>query len=401
MARFRPVLWLGWSLVLVSMPRCTHPALSFIASQCTGTGGELRSRAVCGHAGFALRRFITGSGPGIAPPQPDPTCLRQVVTSCFMSQQDRTEASAEDFYDKAEQLLREAGGQLDSLAFGRKWKKAHPDENIKKYKGSGVSTIAQLLSLSPRFMVTGRAGSPTKIFALATQDPRAQDSSAGTAKAVEQRQSERGYSFSVIRPSERGSDASIRSSSSAPESKEGPSYADAEAREGPNAFAALPGKGSGDTEGKNGRGKVGGAKKLIDVWSQAATLSEADDTGGQGQQAMAMMRNAGARPDALPYTRLINEHARAAAKGDRSALSRAFQVLDDMQDDGVEPNKITYTALITTCAKAAGTGLGSLAVDRGVLVLEEMVKRGMEIDTITFNALLDACAKAAAGDEVA
>ena len=317
-----------------------------------------------------------------------------------MSLQDRTEAGAEDFYDKAEQLLREAGGQLDSLAFGRKWKKAHPNENIKKYKSSGISTIAQLLSLSPRFMVTGRAGSPTKIFALATQDPRAQDSSEGTAKAVEQRQSERGYSFSVIRPSERGSGTSIRSSSSAPESKEGPSYANAEAREGPNASAALP-KGGDDTEGKNGRGKVGGAKKLIDVWSQAATLSEADDTGGQGQQAMAMMRNAGARPDALPYTRLINEHARAAAKGDRSALSRAFQVLDDMQEDGVEPNKITYTALITTCAKAAGTGLGSLAVDRGVLVLEEMVKSGMEIDTITFNALLDACAKAAAGDKVA
>jgi len=41
---------------------------------------------------------------------------------------------------------------------------------------------------------------------------------------------------------------------------------------------------------------------------------------------MRMRRAVGARPDAVPYTRLINEHARAAATGDRSALSRAFQV---------------------------------------------------------------------------
>jgi hypothetical protein len=43
-----------------------------------------------------------------------------------------------------------------------------------------------------------------------------------------------------------------------------------------------------------------------------------------------------ARPDALPYTCLIDEHVRAAANGDRSALARAFQVLKVVEDGGVE-----------------------------------------------------------------
>ena len=51
---------------------------------------------------------------------------------------------------------------------------------------------------------------------------------------------------------------------------------------------------------------------------------------------MSMMRNAGARPDALPYTCLIDEHVRAAANGDRSALARAFQVLKVVEDEGAE-----------------------------------------------------------------
>ena len=42
--------------------------------------------------------------------------------------------------------------------------------------------------------------------------------------------------------------------------------------------------------------------------------------------AMEMTRASGGRADAQRYSRLINEHARSAASGDRYALDRAFQV---------------------------------------------------------------------------
>ena len=48
--------------------------------------------------------------------------------------------------------------------------------------------------------------------------------------------------------------------------------------------------------------------------------------GRQEHMAMEMTRASGGRADAQRYSRLINEHARSAASGDRYALDRAFQV---------------------------------------------------------------------------
>lgn len=147
--------------------------------------------------------------------------------------------------------------------------------------------------------------------------------------AVERRKSERGYSFSII-PSK---------------SKSPPRTSDTPTRNRPRnstddktSLIRVTTSGSGSSGGGGG-GDAGsresgaiGASKLIDIWSQAAALSDAEDYTQQASEAMSLMRTAGARPDALPYTRLINEHARAAGSGDRAALARAFQVLRDKEE---------------------------------------------------------------------
>jgi len=379
----------GMLALLAAVPLCTRPAWSFTAPPGPGqlVQGPVGARSRCVRP--ARPAVSVQPGAGSAGGRERRLSLCRIILRASPSR-DGAGPSAEEFYGKAAQILTEAGGMLDALSFGRRWKKTHPDDDIEQYKGPGVSTIAQLLSLSPRFTVSGRTGSSTKTFALAKQ--LVEDSVPGTANSVERRNSTRGYAFSVI--NKRGSNTKFRPDSY-PSKAASRTYPGADVRLRSGEGDIEPAE-SVTSEGVKRGGQTSGAAKLIDVWSQAATLSDADETGRQEQQAMALIRSAGARPDALPYTRLINEHARAATKGDRSALSRAFQVLEDMEDDGVEPNKITYTALITACAKAAGAGLGSMAVDRGVLVLEKMVEGGLEIDTVTYNALLDACAKAAA-----
>jgi hypothetical protein len=46
--------------------------------------------------------------------------------------------SAAELYERAQKLLEDAGGQLDSLAFGIKWKKAYPGDDLEKYKSKGA-----------------------------------------------------------------------------------------------------------------------------------------------------------------------------------------------------------------------------------------------------------------------
>lgn len=38
------------------------------------------------------------------------------------------------FYGKAEALLEESGGKLDSLQFGRKWKAAYPEDDLDTFR---------------------------------------------------------------------------------------------------------------------------------------------------------------------------------------------------------------------------------------------------------------------------
>ena len=159
----------------------------------------------------------------------------------------------EIFYEKAAQLLKDSGGQLDSLAFGRAWKKAFPDDDLGRYKDEDTITISQMLERSPRFSVEGRPGSSSKTFCLAASQAPASPSS------VEKRQSERGYSFSVIKPQDRGSVTKTR-----------PSF----------GTARQPGSrgGGGGGGGSAGGGEGGnGASKLMDIWSQAGALSDAND----------------------------------------------------------------------------------------------------------------------------
>jgi hypothetical protein len=65
-------------------------------------------------------------------------------------------------------------------------------------------------------------------------------------------------------------------------------------------------------------------KSLIDVWSQVGAQSDAADD--SGSLALNLIDASGAIPDAAPYTRLIQEQARAAAAGDKRALDKAFKV---------------------------------------------------------------------------
>ena len=368
------------ALVLL-LPPCALPALSFVARAPPGSL-PAPDPALCS----APRRSPLGCPPPstLVARGRQPSALRGLDGGLRLaaagSPQDGRGGSGgaeamDEFYAKAEQLLAAAGGQLDSMAFGRKWKKTFPRDSLDQYKGQDFSTVAQMLAQSARFSVEDRAGSGAKTFSLAAPET-GPASPSPAAKDVETRQSKRGYSFSVVEPVKRGTVAKSRTPSA------------------PDAAGVARAAGAGTAGGAGGPASSG-ASKLIDVWSQAAALSDADE-GLQEQGAVSLIRSAGARANALPYTRLINEHARAAANGDRAALARAFQVLDDMAEDGVEPNKITFTALITTCAKAAGAGVGTFALDRGTLLLERMQELGLETDIVTFNALLDACAKAAA-----
>jgi hypothetical protein len=65
-------------------------------------------------------------------------------------------------------------------------------------------------------------------------------------------------------------------------------------------------------------------KSLIDVWSQVGAQSDSADE--SGSLALNLIDASGAIPDAAPYTRLIQEQARAAAAGDKRALDKAFKV---------------------------------------------------------------------------
>lgn len=134
------------------------------------------------------------------------------------------------------------------------------------------------------------------------------------------------------------------------------------------------------------------AARLIDAWAQSSGDGSED---GNEEAAVGFISSSGVVADAAPYTRLVQEHSRAAAAGDKRALDRAFKVLDDMQSSGVEATLMTYTALISACAKSAGAGHGVYAVDRGMQALQAMQKAGVMPDIVAYNALLDSCAKAA------
>ena len=147
--------------------------------------------------------------------------------------------------------------------------------------------------------------------------------------AVERRKSERGYSFSII-PSK--SKSPHRTSDTPTRSLPRNSTDDkASLIRGTTRGLGSSGGGGGGDAGSRESGAIG-ASKLIDIWSQAAALSDTEDYTQQASEAMSLMRTAGARPDALPYTRLINEHARRAGSGDRAALARAFQVFRDKEE---------------------------------------------------------------------
>jgi len=149
--------------------------------------------------------------------------------------------------------------------------------------------------------------------------------------AVERRKSERGYSFSIIpsksKPPHRTSDTPTRSLPRNSTDDKASLIRDTTRGRGSSG-----GGGGGGDAGSRESGAIG-ASKLIDIWSQAAALSDAEDYTQQASEAMSLMRTAGARPDALPFTRLINEHARAAGSGDRAALARAFQVLRNKEEE--------------------------------------------------------------------
>lgn len=156
---------------------------------------------------------------------------------------------------------------------------------------------------------------------------------------------------------------------------------------------ASPGAASAKT-------KPSATASLIDIWSSVGTASEDDGGDAAGTEALRVIDSAGAVPNASPFTRLIQDHARSAAAGDMRALDKAFQVLDDMQRKGVRRDLLTYTALISVCAKSAGAGHGVHAVDRGMQGLQAMQKDGIQPDVVAYNILLDACAKAASvGDQ--
>jgi len=265
-------------------------------------------------------------GRTVVPQLPKEWRGRAWLTTLVASPQDGGQDSAgadgrKDFYDKAEQLLETVGGQLDSLAFGRRWSQAYPGEDLEAQKSGGVGAI-QMLAESSRFRVQQREGSSVATVSLAAVDaasppslapppsysapstpstaaPPASVSAsskktgasavAASDKGIEQRESTRGYSFSVVKAPKQGSDAqSAASSSPPPPFAPNPPASSGSSTEGlrrrvgsdqPVGATGGGGGGVGEKGGGGGKGREvgGGASKLIDVWSQAAALSNSDD----------------------------------------------------------------------------------------------------------------------------
>ena len=295
--------WRLWAALALLLPHCAMPALSFVAfppapPKPPGHAAALRGAAAPARC-LPRHRFTTAVGARAG--------LRLAATGASGSPQDGRGGTGgadgaqalDEFHAKAEQLLAAAGGQLDSLAFGRKWKKAFPRDSLDRYKGQGFSTVAQMLAQSPRFFVEDREGASAKTFSLAAPETDRPAISPSAGKDVGTRQSNRGYSFSVVEPSRRGTGTSTRNLRPLSAS---------------DSAASAAGAGAPPKEGA----EASGASKLIDIWSQAAALSDAEE-GLQEQAAVSLIRNAGGRANAVHYTRLISEHARAAARGDRSA----------------------------------------------------------------------------------
>ena len=296
--------WRLWAALALLLPQCALPALSFVVPppappKLPGHAAALRGAAAPARC-LPRLCFTTAVGARAG--------LRLAATGASGSPQDGRGGTGgadgaqalDEFHAKAEQLLAAAGGQLDSLAFGRKWKKAFPRDSLDRYKGQGFSTVAQMLAQSPRFSVEDREGASAKTFSLAAPETDRAALTPSAVKDVETRQSNRGYSFSVVEPPRRGTGTSTRN-------LRPPSASD----------SAASAAGAGAPPQEVGA-EASGASKLIDIWSQAAALSDAEE-GLQEQAAVSLIRNAGGRANAVHYTRLISEHSRAAARGDRSA----------------------------------------------------------------------------------
>ena len=110
----------------------SHTCVSTLRQRCIPVASLLQraylseDAAVCGRDQRARSSILVLSALA-SPPNGD---------DCGDKNQDADGGDA--FYGKAERLLEEAGGQLDSLAFGRKWKEMYPLDDIDKYKGKGV-----------------------------------------------------------------------------------------------------------------------------------------------------------------------------------------------------------------------------------------------------------------------
>ena len=113
-----------------------HTCVSTLRQRCTSTRASSASlsqraylsedAAVCGRDQRARRSILVLSALASPPNGEDGGDKNQDADG------------GDGFYGKAERLLEEAGGQLDSLAFGRKWKKMYPLDDIDKYTGKGV-----------------------------------------------------------------------------------------------------------------------------------------------------------------------------------------------------------------------------------------------------------------------
>ena len=110
--------------------RCTstemHSCISRKSASLSQRAYLSEDAAVCGRAQRARRSILVLSALASPPNGEDGGDKNQDADG------------GDGFYGKAERLLEEAGGQLDSLAFGRKWKKMYPLDDIDKYTGKGV-----------------------------------------------------------------------------------------------------------------------------------------------------------------------------------------------------------------------------------------------------------------------
>ena len=302
---FLRMLWL--STLLAMAPHCVSPTTSYVGFYPTGRAWE--------HVG--TRRLQTdGSRPAAAAaccplrPRPVPSRLSSCSRLWYAATHDERSVAAgaarfagegqqdtgdqdgvQGFYGKAEQLLKAAGGQLDSLAFGRNWKRAYPGDDLEKYKGAGAATIAQMLAQSPRFRVADRpGGGPGKLFILDPKPARPEPAASSiplapppsfSSPAVEQRQSKRGYSFSVIKkdPTRGGAGSGTVRATSNPPAGSSRTSPEAQGSSQPYEERNAPGNSRGQRPEGNSSGRRGKASELIDIWSQAASLSDADDAG--------------------------------------------------------------------------------------------------------------------------